>query len=666
MRLLNGVVMMALAGVCQPVFAQTAADRSAFEKLLRERHLNEASAALDSIIDAHLPSDGTPRANPDLNGLVGQIMLMSGKAEAALAFLQASHRPGATADDEAQILLREGQAYLIGGDLTAAIAALDRGRALSTTPAVRASLARARIEALLATDPVKAIEALGQAVQDRAADSEHEWEWSLFDAQAQMLTGKPAAARNAADRAWVAASRAPLAAAAPARAGALLGVILGQGGNRDNAISLIASAAHDVANDGDIVNKIVDFLPVCGTDVTPVDAAIVALFRDDDANTTRVTPLWATRPQVVRAFLSGLDGRHIVENDHLGNAAVVVTLRCRTAPSSLAAVRPMAVDPGSAWAARRGLLPRFGAMGDPGQQLTDASTSVDRITERYGAESTLLIGPLLHLADLTMARLTHQGDVATGRVTDLNNRILALLRKAGGAEGFIPSESNPLAMFGKVAAATSQQQMRAIVLQGFRNYLDAVDFDIAFATYKNTTYAANMSPEDRKALLESLAGRALAAGGRSDPRLLPLRLDQIANSRAREDWSAMGVLVRQTGLPADLCNLRQTTPMVTGNAITTDDFPADGITAELAGRSALEFDLDATGKPTNMRVLATMPSFLFDATIAAKGSTITFNPAAMNDKPTACRGRIQMIRWQLPDGDDAPGGFAPGTWKAGA
>ena len=666
MRYFNAALAIALVCLCQPAFAETGDQRATLEKLLREWRLHEASAIIDQMIDSRLPKDGTPRADPELNGLIGRFLLQRGQSDAALAYLQASHMSGRAADDEAQLLTAEGQALLIGGDPVAALPLFDRARARAAAPHVRASATRARIEALLATNPAGARTAIGEAAAERAADTAHDWEWSLFEAQALLLTGKPDDAQRTAGLAWSAASHASYTALAPARAGTMLAVLAGLRSDRDNAIALLAAAASDVANDGDIVLKVSNALPVCGGSVAPTDSMMISLFRDDEANVVRIAPLWASRPQIVPMFLEGMNGERLADSSKLANAAVVVTVRCRIAPSTSATARHSPADPASMWSATRGLLPRFGTMGTSAEQLTAASLLVDRLTERYGAESPLLIGPLGRLAELTMMRFTTEHDVAAGSVTDLNARLLAMMAKAGGADVFMPLESSPLTLFGKFAAATSRQQARSIVADSYRAYVGSVGFDMAYATYKSTNDADMLTPEQRTTLLQSLALRARAAGGPGDPRYTALLLDEIDSARQRGDMADVAKLARETNLPPDLCLLRQELPRATGNAITSDDFPPEGILTNLAGRSILEFDLDATGGHANTRVLATMPPFLFDDIIARKAGTISFDPAKSNGKPVPCRGLPQAIRWQFPNGAEDNGQIVPQLWEPGA
>jgi hypothetical protein len=392
---------------------------------------------------------------------------------------------------------------------------------------------------------------------------------------------------------------------------------------------------------------------------------MISLFRDDEANAIRIAPLWASRPQIVAAFLDGMDGEQLADPRKLGNAAVALTIRCRTTPSAKAPARHSSADPLTAWAATRGLLPRFSTLGEPGEQLTATSLLVDQLTSRYGAESPLLIGPLFRLEDLTVKRLTGQHDVPPGSVTDLNDRLIALVGKAGGTESFIALASTPPALTGKLAASTSRQQAQSILADGYLAFLGSVGFDMAYSTFRMSNGAVPLAPEQRAKLLQSLVARAKASGTAGDPRLIALQLDQVAAARDRGDLAEFTTLVRETHLPPDLCALRPETPRATGNAISADDFPPEGNLVKLAGRSALEFDLDATGQHEGARILATMPPFLFDDVIAAKAATISFDPAKSDGKPVSCRGLPQMIRWQLPEGDDDGGPITPQAWEPG-
>ncbi len=56
-------------------------------------------------------------------------------------------------------------------------------------------------------------------------------------------------------------------------------------------------------------------------------------------------------------------------------------------------------------------------------------------------------------------------------------------------------------------------------------------------------------------------------------------------------------------------------------------------------------------------MIVSQPPDLFDATTADKLKAVTLFPAKQADRPVACRGMVQTVRWQIPFGGDYSGSF---------
>ncbi len=658
-------IRLAAAGAAAflTIAASDAELRAGFDRDLGAWRLDEAARKLDALIEARAPADGKPRPDPEINALVGRFLLRRGVPDNALPFLREARMHDAA--DQARLDLARGQAELFVGEYDRAAATLAQVAAGAPDPGLRAAAARARIEALLATDPGAAGAAIAAAAALREASPAHEWEWALYQAQAALLTGDAAGAQRAAQAAWAAAPRArPFSHAVP-RISAMLGMLAERRGDRDGAVAAFADAAGPAPSDGTPVRRIVHRLPVCGDEVLRDDMIVVSVHRDDESLATRLAPLWASRPAIVRHFLDGFNAQPMAPQGDMGGDVTVMALRCRTAPSSEAPAPRAILSPESEWTARKGLYPLFDpelVHGD--DALAEAGRRLDALEARYGKDSPLLLGALGSVLRATGRRLRSDGDVSPTRMVELNQRVAALLKATGGAEAFLAEGFDPATMMPPTSQRLSAEEARQRLVAGFRSFIGGLPFAQAYDALKELDDIGFLMPAERKALLVALAARGRAAVGERDPRMVSLALDQIHLARAMDDAAAQHALARGAGLAPDLCAVREREPRFSGSAISDRDFPVEGMLAGLAGLSVLEFDLDSAGRHGAARVLASAPAFLFDATIARAAGSITYEPARAGGRAVPCRGIVTNIRWDLPRGGESDE-FAPLTWTPG-
>jgi TonB family protein len=124
-----------------------------------------------------------------------------------------------------------------------------------------------------------------------------------------------------------------------------------------------------------------------------------------------------------------------------------------------------------------------------------------------------------------------------------------------------------------------------------------------------------------------------------------LRLAAIAEASGR--YSESAALFDALGLSPEQCSLYQARPAIT--SFKSPDYPVAALRNEVQGNVDFEFDLDATGKPTNFRVLASTPPFVFDKDTIRSFSKASFAPATRGGKALPCEAATQTFTWRVAD-----------------
>lgn len=124
-----------------------------------------------------------------------------------------------------------------------------------------------------------------------------------------------------------------------------------------------------------------------------------------------------------------------------------------------------------------------------------------------------------------------------------------------------------------------------------------------------------------------------------------LRLAAITEASGRYTESA--AIFDQLGLSPEQCSLYQSRPAIT--SFQSPDYPGEALRNEVEGNVQFEFDLNEIGKPTNFRVLASTPPFVFDKDTIRSFSKASFAPATRGGKALPCEAATQSFTWRVPD-----------------
>ncbi len=124
-----------------------------------------------------------------------------------------------------------------------------------------------------------------------------------------------------------------------------------------------------------------------------------------------------------------------------------------------------------------------------------------------------------------------------------------------------------------------------------------------------------------------------------------LRLAAITEASGRFAESA--AIFDALGLSPEQCSLYQARPAIT--SFQSPDYPMAALRYEVQGNVQFEFDLNEIGKPTNFRVLASTPPFVFDKDTIRSFSKASFAPATRGGKALPCEAAIQNFVWKIAD-----------------
>lgn len=124
-----------------------------------------------------------------------------------------------------------------------------------------------------------------------------------------------------------------------------------------------------------------------------------------------------------------------------------------------------------------------------------------------------------------------------------------------------------------------------------------------------------------------------------------LRLAGIADAEGKKDES--DAIIAKLGMSPAQCSVYQAKPAIT--KMPEPQYPGFALREEMQGSVQFEFDLSETGAPTNFRVIASAPPFVFDAATISSFSKASFAPATRGGDALACEAATQGFVWKMPE-----------------
>lgn len=118
--------------------------------------------------------------------------------------------------------------------------------------------------------------------------------------------------------------------------------------------------------------------------------------------------------------------------------------------------------------------------------------------------------------------------------------------------------------------------------------------------------------------------------------------------RRSGDSKAAEASISQAGLSPGQCSLMDVRPVVRKDSIGDEAFPNQALIWNFEGFVRVGYDIDATGRPTNVRTLLAYPPFIFDKATEKAVSGFSYLPPTIGGRAVGCTGHSQSVIYQAP------------------
>jgi hypothetical protein len=630
----NLLVLLAMTAATSHALARPLSD---FDVALSNGDYIGAAKQIEKVSDQERSRQG---ANPTLDAYYGRFFAAAGQGSVAEPYLVRAIAATKDASIRDMLAFELARAREVDGYVEKAGVDYKRLTATNTEPAVRrdATLALARLR--LGAAPEEAV-ALLMPMIDNASPPSARWEAHLLLSRAYAIQGRSADSGAALAAAWQEAPSAAVPADAIAVTAMDMAIDRASANDRNGEIGLIAIGRSGSRFAG------VSQIPLCSDLLRPDDTVTVAV-QADPMQRPVYSAVRASKPGIAQLFTIPL----AVAQQRIEGPALYVTLRCRSAPDANVRFAEGAVRNLSSWLAEKGTYPPLRPI-DPsvGDPITQLKVQLQELEAKSGAEAPVLAPTLLQLSFMqaVQSRFGNAGNFAEAKTTAA--RAIGILTKAGA-----PAEVLEQARVQTTIASAQNQNIADVTGPA------ALEVMGAMASRSETTPAQGLSafnvmnawqlrPAQRLALADRLlAFLDIRKVGATDA------IRQVAELRRasilREIGTVAGMRERlaASGVSADLCDAADRPPSIPPAAITitSDDYPKDLLRRNVTGLTTIELSIGASGKIDTQRMIVSQPSGLFDAITAEKLKAVTLLPAQRADLPTACRGMVQTVRWQMP------------------
>ena len=617
-------------------------DTAAFDTALSAHDYSRATVVLNNLVNQRLPATDKAGPDPVLDRMYADLMSATGATQGGAPLLERlTADPALRNRGHFQILLataRESAGQFADAEHLYRLAAA----AKDITPQDRlaATLGISRLRMM--SDPSAALSSLASVPTSPATA----WEVDLQRARIAAIAGHDDDARASLERAWAEGLSAEAGDAAPARVASDLLIGAGRQGDRTRLIAMLAiDRLNRTPNDGQ--DALAADAPICGTSgITPTDSVAIEFMRQAAPARPRFSLVWASRPAVAAPFMAAVArsaGFQVQDGQ-----ATVVTLRCRSAPSSDFLVRADPNDQVMGWSTGRGAYPILETGGDIDPSML-AGMLADR-EKRYGSNSIMLLPVLVRLFPKNWIALSDNQD-ARSHTAAVAHRITDIIQTNGGpADVLLLAKlvNTSIDVVAQIKSATEAQgELQSLLAQAAQN--PAISLDTLYMLVSGATALPQAPSALRADLLERSITVLRARASIADPRVTALALRLLSARREQGDTAAAAAIIKQYGFAQDLCSVANPPVRFTSSNITPDDYPADLVQTLVQGRTTLEFNVASSGAAIQPRILVADPPYVFDTIALAKSSTLIYEPARINGTAQTCRGIVQSVRWTLPD-----------------
>lgn len=615
-------------------------DDAAFRQALAAADYRTAAAITDKLIEERTPSDGQPRQDPLLNAIIGRLLLATQQEPSAFSYLNKVDVRSLPPPMRGETLLSRGKVLETLGQRNDAMTAYRAAaNADHSSAALRREAQFGAARQLLVTDPLAARQQLlPLATAPNPADL---WQAQHLLAIAASLTGDPTAAARLAERAWVDAARAPPSELAPIKVAVLQAGLAALANDRQRQLAMLASAnAMGVTRTAELTAQ----LPVCGRDGVRKGDFVVFGMVVGPYNTNSLIPLGASRTEVVRTFYDRMMGRSLINRSSESSAnGTVVTLSCRSALSPDYISNVPRTDPLIDWFVDRGLYPASVKFEATDEAINRMSIRVDALTARFGRDSPLLLAPKWQVLTALESRAAMGDAITPGRIIDLRKELSAGLRRAGAPEWLAQTLELRNELQAMVRSATAPE---AAVGEYLGKQLLVAPFALARSSIREMLInSTGEMPAPLARIVTQLAEQAPASMPPQEKQawLLTVAKAQKALGHVEEARQT----IRNGSLPSDLCAAADEGPKLLEQPFTHEDYPTQLIPADLTGYALVEVEVTNSGRVSGPRMVASMPSGLFDAATMKGLAGFRYQAATRNGNNVTCTGELQGVTWRL-------------------
>lgn len=379
-------------------------------------------------------------------------------------------------------------------------------------------------------------------------------------------------------------------------------------------------------------------LPDCGSagSLKPDDPAIVELTLSDSGAVASAQTIYTRGGAEAAAAFARAASEWRWEPDKLAKipaffkAAVRIEMRCSVALADADPFRPL-IDESADWLDEQ--LARMGINGDE-------TPSSDRLEAIAAARATT--GDQAGQAAALIALLLRSGEIANSlRISD------TLLRMPTSVT--IPPEALSLAKIARAYMLDRRERMRTnAALQLLLDDPEIKAQPIAVNTVRLLAATRSRSNSEKRdfALIA-----AVAEDGRLAP-THPLRqraLIEMANqAAAAKDFTTAQAYFERTGLTESQCALLGMKPAMRSTGASSSDYPMEALRMGFEGWVRVEFDIDASGRTSNIRPLIAYPPLVFVPAATGMARDVRYQPSYRPSGGTACQGNSESFRFILP------------------
>ena len=598
------------------------------------------------IIDRAADQQGRAHRASQLDDYYGRFFAALGQGSVAEPYLRRAIAAIKDSELRDELAFELARAQEVHGNIDQGLGAYRRLTTSDTSVGVRLNAVLSVARLRLGASPLEAI-ALLLPQTESAFPAAVRWEAHLLLSRAYAILGRNADAKKMLDIAWVLAPAVPVPADAVAVTAMDMAIDKVMQGDRAGVIGLMAIDTNSNRFAG------VSQIPVCDSSLTPDDFVTIAVAADHFQRPI-YSAVRASRSGIAHLFTEPL----ALTSQRVFGSAFYVTLRCRTAPDS---GRRFAINLQnlSSWLAENSFYPPL-RPADPeaGDMVAQLRDQLNALETRVGVQSPVLAPVLLQLSYAQSMQGTLGNAERFANAKALADRAITILEKAAAP----PEVIEPLRIQTTMVFAQNQNIAEVAGPTAFRLF-DAIaarptSTPAQLLAAFSLASAWQLRPTQRLTLVDQIIAlmerRNVAI---NDPIRQVAELKRARIVRELGSLAGLSKRLSNSGLTPQLCSAADRPPFFPPAAITltSEDYPKDLLRRSLNGLSGIEMSVDATGKVTEQRVIASQPAGLFDTVTKDKLRAATLLPAQTDGVPKSCIGMVQTVRWQIP----STGEFSP-------